>query len=332
MKVSGSILATKDNYLSYSDELKHAKIDFLHVDIFQNGEEFKIKDLLMFDDRYLPLDVHLIFREITEDDIDILNKSNALYLSVQYENLEDKESIIEIGKSFNGRFGIAITSKTPLDVIEKYIGCISHVLFMCSEPGVSGAKFDDANFKRIAMTHNEFPTLSLYADGGINKDIAERMSQLGVSMVVSGSYLCKDVSNLGNKVYSLKYNGEDNVEVTRNMLSLKELPIVEDDASFAYVIDTMSKYRMGITMVFENGSFQGIITDGEVRRGFLKYGKEIFDKKAGELANFEPFTVQSGTKMDELVNLLYGLHKGIEVIPVMEGDNLIGAVDMRMGY
>lgn len=332
MKVSGSVLSVKENYLDYASELKHAQIDYLHVDIFQNGKEFKIADLSKFDDSYLPLDVHLIFEEVTEKDIEILNKCRTHYLSVQYENLADKKTVTSISKAFNGRFGIAITASTPLNVIDTYIDSISHVLFMCSEPGVSGAKFDDSNFKRVALTHNKYPRLNLYVDGGINKDVAERMSQLGVTMVVSGSYLCKDITELGNKAYYLKYSGENNVEVRRNMLSLKEIPIVETDTSFMYTIDSMTKQRMGIVFIVYKGNFIGIITDGDIRRSFIKYGKDIFDKKAGELANKTPFVVHANTTMKELINMLYGLHKGIEVVPVIENEKLIGAIDLRIGY
>lgn len=332
MKVSGSILAVKDDYLNYAKKLKQARVDCLHVDVFQNNVSFQLEQLLQFDERYLPLDVHMIFEEISSREIDILNKSRTMYLSVQYENLHNKECIHHLSKKFNGRFGISITAETPIDIIDEYIGDISHVLFMCSQPGISGAKFEDSNFKRIAMVHNKYPMLSLYADGGINKEIAERMARLGISMVVSGSFLCKDMEKLGKKAYSLKYSGEKDVEVTRNMVPLKELPIVDSNSPFMTIVDIMTKYRMGIVFVISGDDFQGVITDGDIRRGFLRYGKDIFDIRAIQLSNSDSFVAQANTTMEELINFLYGLQKGIEVVPIVENNKVIGAIDLRMGY
>lgn len=332
MKVSGSVFATKGDYLDYARQLKQAQIDYLHVDIFQSGSHFKISNLLDFNDEQLPLDVHLIFKKVSDEDLYILDQCKVKYLSVQYETLEDKESIFGMSEKFNGRFGIAITAKTPFSAIERYLKHINHVLFMCSEPGVSGAQFDDSNFNRIAMAHNKYPKLNLYADGGINNIIAERMSSLGVSMVVSGSYLCKDLAKLGNKAYNLKYNGEKDVGITRDMIPLNELPIIEKDCSFMKVVDMIAKYRLGVNLIVEGNTLLGIITDGDIKRAFLKYEKNIFDKTAIELANLNPFCVQKDTTMEDLINMLYGLNKGIEVIPVMDGEKVIGAVDLRIGY
>ena len=90
MKVSGSILAVRSDYFEYAKMLKYAKVDCLHVDIFQDEKDFAVDDVLEFDSTYPPLDVHLIFETISYEHIDILNRANVRYLCVQYEKLNDK--------------------------------------------------------------------------------------------------------------------------------------------------------------------------------------------------------------------------------------------------
>lgn len=331
MKVSGSILAVKDNYEGYARELQVANIDFLHVDIFQEKGEFRIEDLLKFDKSYLPLDVHLIYEKITEKDIEILNRADVRFLNVQYETLENKNTIAEIGKNFNGNFGIAITAKTPIDIIDKYIKVISQVLFMCSEPGISGAKFDECNFERINEVHEKYPSLELYADGGINNKIAERMGKLGISLIVSGSYLSRNIESLNSNAYCLKYLNEENIMVRRNMIGLNALPVLKREASFMQIINIMNEYRLGMVFVVEDNVLKGIIGDGDIRRGFMKYGEEIFKIKAEDLMNRTPFTIESNKTMKELLEKIAQLRKGIDVIPVMEDNKIIGAIDIKIG-
>lgn len=331
MRVSGSILAVKTDYFGYAEILKFAKIDCLHIDIFQDEKTFAVADILKFDDSYPPLDVHLIFESVPHEYIDILNQANVRYLNVQYENLINKDDILTISERFKGNFGISITSKTSLDVIDRYIDHISQVLFMCSEPGISGAKFDDSNFARIELCHDKYPSLSLFADGGINNIISKRMEKLGVEMVVSGSYLCKDMEQLGMNAYSLKYMNEQDVNVTRVMIRVNFLPIVTGQASFMDVINTMNHYRLGAVMVVDGETLQGIISDGDIRRGFIKFGQSIFEKKAKDIMNTLPFTVDSGKNIEDIYAALLIMRKGIDVIPVVEDGKLIGAVDLRIG-
>lgn len=332
MKVSGSILAARANdYFDYAKKLKFINADYLHVDIFQESSVFTIEDLLRFDNSDLPLDVHLIFEDITKQNIEILNSAKVQILNIQYENIKNKAQIRMAARLFNGKFGIAITSKTPIDIIEDYFDCISQVLFMCSEPGVSGAKFDDKNFERIRAVRMKYPSLELQADGGINDSIGEEMGNAGVSMIVSGSYLYRNYEEIGNNVYRLKYLNEYGIGVTKNMVQLNALPLISKNAGFIEIIDTMNRYRMGLVMVVESNNLLGIISDGDIRRNLLVKGKEIFDSKAEAIMNKEPYVVERDKTMEDIFKALSQIHKGIDVIPIMEDDRIIGAVDLHMG-
>lgn len=331
VKVSGSILAVKDNYIQYAKQLKYSGVDNLHIDIFQNGEAFTIKDLLKFDETFLPLDIHLIFKSLSEEDVEILNQVNAEYINVQYESLEDPGICHWLAKRINGKFGIAITSKTSCTIIDEYKDEISQVLFMCSEPGVSGKKFDESNYERVRNVHIKYPSLFLAIDGGINAEIGEKMGQLGASLLVSGSYLSKDISELSKNIYFLKYMNEKNICVKRKMLPIGKLPLVAEDDSFMHLIDVMNHYRLGMVFVVNGDKLQGVVSDGDIRRAFISYKENIFKLVAHDLMNVQPLTIGSNETIEDLYCKINKAHRGIDVVPVIEGDKMLGVVDLHMG-
>lgn len=331
MFVSGSIFAVKDNYRQYAELLKNACIDYLHIDIFQRDSHFRLDDLEMFKGDFLPLDLHLIYQGFSGNDIELINRSKAKFVNVQYEALADKDEIRRISGKVNAGFGIALTAETPLEIIDENINYISQVLVMCSLPGVSGAAFEEKNYERIRKIRDRYPTLRIWVDGGIDNRIAERVGKLKADVIVSGSYLCRDLKNIYSLAYKLKYMNEDNVKVTRNMLHLNELPIVGKSAEFPDVIMEMNRYRMGAVLVLERGELAGIITDGDVRRGIEAYGKEIFEKKAFEFMNTLPFSIDAERTMEEVFESLTRKQKRTDFIPVVEKGKLIGALDLHVG-
>ena len=202
---------------------------------------------------------------------------------------------------------------------------------MCSEPGVSGAEFDSANYERIRTVHERYPSLKLFADGGINNIIGKEMEKLGIEMVVSGSYLCRDITRLGTNIISLKYMDEKDIKVTRVMIKTEFLPIIGRDAPFIEVMVTMNHYRLGIVFVVENNKLYGIVTDGDIRRGYIKFGEAIFRKTAVELMNGQPYVTDANMRIEDVYSEILVMQKGINVVPVLENDELIGAIDLRLG-
>ena len=331
MKISGSILAVHDNYMEYARQLKYANVDCLHIDIFQNSGEFKLNQLLDFDDKYLPLDVHLIFENITDKDIELLNSANISYINVQYENLFDKSSIPKLSKNIRANFGIAYTMETPIEKIMENLCFCSQVLFMCSEPGVSGAKFDERNFERIKEFRNLHPEVTVFVDGGIDAKRIEPMDKLGVNMSVSGSFLSRNLDQVELSSFALKYYDSKDAIADNKMLPLASLPIVSETDSFVSVVNIMNRHRLGVVFVLNGDEIKGIIADGDIRRGFIKYEREIFEKKANDLMNPDPYKVRTGTFIKDIYHDISSMHKGIEVIPVVDGGRMVGAVDLKLG-
>ena len=54
----------------------------------------------------------------------------------------------------------------------------------------------------------------------------------------------------------------------------------------------ISSKRLGVTVVAgSDGRVLGVVTDGDLRRGIEKWGKAVFDMKAGEVMTRNPRTI-----------------------------------------
>ena len=115
------------------------------------------------------------------------------------------------------------------------------------------------------------------------------------------------------------------------MLPLASLPIVSEDDSFVSIVNVMNRYRLGVVFVLDGDEIKGIVADGDIRRGFIKFEKDIFEKNADDLMNPDPYRVKTGTLIKDIYHDISLMHKGIEVIPVVDGSRMVGAIDLKLG-
>ncbi len=235
-------------------------------------------------------------------------------------------------ENFQGKWGLAITMDTSLDVLEKYIDVINYVLIMCSKPGISGAKFDDRNIDRINKISKMWPDLPIHVDGGIKNINAGIMKQLGVKTIISGSYLAGG-NKIFENVFNLHYENGNGLNAKQIMQPLSHLPIVDEKAHIIDIIETISKYRLGVVFITDSGdNLMGLISDGDIRKALIKYQQNIFSKRARDIMNANPYSVPWDDKLSHVMKRLFELNKGINVIPVLRASNqLIGAIDFNRG-
>jgi len=107
------------------------------------------------------------------------------------------------------------------------------------------------------------------------------------------------------------------------------LPVTPPNASLTSAVMEISSKRLGITVVADNDrAMLGIITDGDVRRGIEKWGKNFFDMKACEVMTINP----RGISEDELAaKALADMEKLSITALVVTGDNnrLIGVIHLH---
>lgn len=142
-------------------------------------------------------DIHLMVNDVTYYVEKFLNK--AEYITFHFEALSYKE-IKKILKKFGKmqKFGIAVKPKTNIEQIYEFLPYVDIVLIMSVEPGYGGQGFIESSLEKIYKLKKYILERSLevviQVDGGINDKTGPKAFENGADILVSGSYLIKNIS------------------------------------------------------------------------------------------------------------------------------------------
>ncbi len=203
MIISVSILSSEIKAEDIVKKLDNTKADFIHVDIMDGkfvdnkswtfGEMKKISSY-----SHLPLDVHLMVEKPKKyiDDYALLNTSTITF---HYEAVKDIEELIEYTKNYGLKVGIAINPDTDVKVLFPYLKEIDEVIIMSVYPGRSGQSFIENSVNKIKELREEIDKVGsktiINVDGGINNETGLLCKEAGAHMLVSASYIHKDIKN-----------------------------------------------------------------------------------------------------------------------------------------
>ena len=122
--------------------------------------------------------------------------------------------------------------------------------------------------------------------------------------------------------------GKKLMRVSDLMHAGEALPRVSPDTSMHDVIYEMSRKKLGMTTVVQNGMLLGVISDGDLRRLLERRGKDAMDLKAGECMTRTPVTVPASTFAMTALNLME--ERKITSLVVVESDSrLLGVVHLH---
>jgi arabinose-5-phosphate isomerase len=107
------------------------------------------------------------------------------------------------------------------------------------------------------------------------------------------------------------------------------VPLVKRDTLMKEAIIEISSKRLGITAVIDRGDkMQGVITDGDLRRGLEKWGDRFFSLKAGDVMTQKPKTVTGDMLAAKAVSIMEKY--SITVLMVTdEADNIKGVIHLH---
>jgi arabinose-5-phosphate isomerase len=163
------------------------------------------------------------------------------------------------------------------------------------------------NVKIIALTGNPQSTLAKQADVFLDVSVKEEACPFGfiptasttvtmamgdaiaVALIMRNGFKKEDFAvfhpggSLGRrmltKVKDLMHTGE-------------EVPVAYPDTLMLDAVLEISSKRLGVVVIVdENKRILGIITDGDVRRGVHRWGKELFELKASQIMTKNPKTI-----------------------------------------
>jgi arabinose-5-phosphate isomerase len=115
------------------------------------------------------------------------------------------------------------------------------------------------------------------------------------------------------------------------MVPLDKLPLCNSSKTLSEVLPEFSGKRMGCVIVTdENGLFQGIFTDGDLRRSLQSLGSSVLERKLGELMTRSAITTHSEEMAWEALKLMQkDPSRWIMMLPVLENQQIVGLIRMH---
>jgi ribulose-phosphate 3-epimerase len=315
--ISASIYSNKNTTLKdLVMELDMIDVDYFHIDSNDSMEVFKdIENIATFSKT--PIDLHIISDRPADFIPHILeNKINRVCF--QIENLPKDFSIPNDLAPFQG---IAIQSDTDYCALEPYLSQINYLLIMTTTPGQSGGVFDKKNFDYIRKVSLKYPSLKIQVDGGVTNEVSFILRMLGVSGIVSGSYLVNH-QNVGTAMIQLRSkNVASTFMIEDFMIPLEELPLInKSDISLLSLLEKIEKYKMGSVFVVENDQFVGICTNADIRKGMLKNIDTLNNINVEDFININPLYVAPNHTSTEMLEIIRSVDFPVLILPVIDNN------------
>jgi ribulose-phosphate 3-epimerase len=319
MKISASIYSDNKRPLKQViDDLIDHKVDLLHVDCNDDLAVFEdIKNIRRW--CQTPIDLHII-TETPEKYYDLLRANPVEYVTFQYEQLPKGTNIPQ---DIPGKKGLAVITPTPVTVFDEY-SHFDFILIMATVPGQSGGVFDAFNFSKIRQFRNGFKGKGIHVDGGVNGEVSFILRNMGVTSSVSGSYLFKAPS-IGHALMDLtKREMDSHYQIQDFMIPIQEAPVVNEvDIDIEKILQTIESGSMGFCVVVDKvGLFKGIVSNADVRKGFLRHISDFNKLNGQELVNKTPTIVRAEMTVADMMRLINQSTFPISYLPVVDKGGL----------
>ncbi|MCB9233562.1 MAG: CBS domain-containing protein [Bacteroidia bacterium] len=325
MKISASIFSNPNRPLTEMvRELDEYGIDFFHVDCKDDLSVFE-EIRLIRQESSRPIDLHIISPE-PEKFFPGIREHQVEWVTFQLESLTQPLEFPEIKGT---RWGIALVSDTPVEEFEPYREKADFVLFMTTTPGESGGRFNKSNFSKIHSFRNAYPGIRIHVDGGVNAEISFILRNMGVDVVVSGSFLV-GADSIGRALIDLRVNNTaSGYRVSDFMIGKEELPVLEETwFGLEEVLLTIENYQLGFCLqVSSEGKLTGLITNADIRRGLIRHMSDLNKLKIDSIINPRPKVVNQDFTVAELLDFIKSLPFPVLYLPVVDDQNhLTGAL------
>jgi ribulose-phosphate 3-epimerase len=185
------------------------------------------------------------------------------------------------------------------------------------------------NFQRIRKFRNQFPQKEIFVDGGVNDEVSFILRILGVTGMISGSYLVNHQS-IGEAILHLKSSIiHSNYQIKDFMMELPETPIVsEHELSVSSIILSIEKGDLGFTLIkANNGALSGLVSNADLRKALIKNLDNLNNVKVDDLINKTPVRINENATISDLLLLINQSDFLVSFLPVIDNqNNLKGAL------
>lgn len=180
------------------DALEKAGIRMLHVDVmdavFCPGTTLGAPVVKALPDRFIK-DVHLMVDEPL-DKLDAFLEAGAGIVTIHVESTRHPHRALQRLAGTGVIRGAALNPGTPVAAVEPLLDELDLLLMLAINPGWGGQTFAASTERRIEQARALIADreIAIAVDGGITSANAQRVSKMGVDVVVAGSAVFKGAS------------------------------------------------------------------------------------------------------------------------------------------
>lgn len=141
-----------------------------------------------------PLDIHLMVENNTFF-VDLFAPLKPEYISFHIEEEKHPHRLIQKIRSLGIKPAIVLNPHTPPESVEFLLQDLDMILLMSVNPGFGGQSFIDSVIPKAArlneMRNRINPKCLIEVDGGVSDKNIQSLKDVGVDVVVAGSYVFK---------------------------------------------------------------------------------------------------------------------------------------------
>jgi len=141
-----------------------------------------------------PLDVHLMIED-PDRYTELFKKAGADILTVHIEACRHLHRSIQKIHSLDMKAGVSLNPHTPVNTLEDIITDLDMVLIMSVNPGFGGQKFIPQSYNKIKqlkqLIKDTGSSAKIEVDGGVSSSNAKELIEVGVDILVAGSFIFK---------------------------------------------------------------------------------------------------------------------------------------------
>jgi len=154
-----------------------------------------------------PLDIHLMV-ENNSFFVDLFAPLKPSFISFHIEEEKHPHRLIQKIRALGIRPAITLNPHTPPEAIEFLLEDLDMVLLMSVNPGFGGQKFIPSVIERArrlkTLIQKRNPKCLIEVDGGVNDQNVKLLADVGVDIVVAGSFVYKHPQGVKEAISSLK--------------------------------------------------------------------------------------------------------------------------------
>lgn len=229
----------------------------------------------------------------------------------------------DLGMIGKGDVVLAISNSGQTDELLRFIPLLREreipIISMSGNPASLLAKFSDCHLNvavdKEACPLNLAPTSSTTATLAMGDAIACALMRVR-------DFKAKDFAqfhpggSLGRRLLSR----------VKDYMTSDNLPVVTRESKISDTLLQISRTKMGIAVVVEEGEILGAVTDGDIRRTMQRDQDRFFQLTVKDLMNSRPKTIKEDAKLSQAEEIMRQ-HNIKSLIVVNEKGSLVGVID-----